>query len=324
MNEASQSLDDNQVVPIVKRKNSNFDYMRRKMIKDRWLYFMLLPGVLFFFIFKYVPMFGLVMVFQNYKPYQGFLGSKWVGLENFERFFTEPVFWLLFKNTMILAIYNMVFYFPLPIILALLLNELIHERFKRTVQTFVYIPHFMSWVIIVGITYVLLSTEKGIVNEIIRMAGGDSINFLTSTDWFRPLFILQKIWKEAGWGTIIFLAALAGVDVQQYEAARIDGASRWRQLWHITLPAIRSTIVILFILRLGDFLDTGFEHVFLMLNSLNREVGDVFETFVYEKGLVQSQYSYSAAVNMFKSVVGLILVLGANWLVKKFGEEGIY
>ncbi|MFE5317705.1 ABC transporter permease [Paenibacillus sp. NPDC056579] len=296
----------------------------RDLIRDRWLYLILFPGILYFIIFKYVPMWGLVMAFQDYKPHLGFAGSPWVGLKHFERFFSEPQFWMLFRNTIILAVYNLVFFFPLPIVLALMLNEVRKEAFKRFAQTLLYLPHFVSWVVAVGIFYILFTTEGGIVNEMIARLGMEKIPFLLSEDWFRTMIISQSIWKEAGWGTIIFLAALSGVDLQLYEASRMDGAGRWRQLWHITLPAIRSTIVILFILRLGSFLDTGFEHIFLMLNSMNREVGEVFDTYVYLKGLTQAQYSYSAAVGMFKSLVGLVLVLGANWLAKKFGEEGVY
>ncbi|WFA21055.1 sugar ABC transporter permease [Paenibacillus mucilaginosus] len=296
----------------------------RQILRDKWLYMLLVPGVLYFLLFKYVPMFGLAIAFQDYKPHIGFLESPWVGLKHFERFFTEPQFWMLFRNTFVLAMYNLVFFFPLPIILALMLNEVRRETFKRWVQTMLYLPHFVSWVVAVGIFYVLLTTEGGIINDIIARLGFEKIPFLLSEEWFRTMIISQSIWKEAGWGTIIFLAALSGVDLQLYEAARIDGAGRWRQLWHVTLPAIRSTIVILFILRLGSFLDTGFEHIFLMLNSVNREVGEVFDTYVYLKGLTQAQYSYSAAVGLFKSAVGLVLVLGANWLAKKFGEEGVY
>ncbi|WP_235941519.1 ABC transporter permease [Paenibacillus puerhi] len=296
----------------------------KDLIRDRWLYLLLFPGILYFIIFKYVPMWGLVMAFQDYKPHVGFTGSPWVGLKHFERFFTEPQFWMLFRNTLILAVYNLVFFFPLPIMLALMLNEVRKELFKRFVQTLLYLPHFVSWVVAVGIFYVLLTTEGGVVNEMIERLGMEKIPFLLSEEWFRTMIITQSIWKEAGWGTIIFLAALSGVDLQLYEAARMDGAGRWRQLWHITLPAIRSTIVILFILRLGSFLDTGFEHIFLMLNAMNREVGEVFDTYVYMKGLTQAQYSYSAAVGMFKSLVGLVLVLAANWLAKRFGEEGVY
>jgi len=296
----------------------------RDIVRDKYLYLMHLPGVLYFIVFKYIPMFGLVMAFQDYKPFLGFIDSPWVGFKHFERFFSEPQFWMLFRNTALLALYSLVFYFPLPILLALMLNEVRHEAYKRTIQTFVYVPHFVSWVVVVGIFYLLFTTEGGLVNELIYRLTGSKISFLLAPEWFRPMIIFQQIWKEVGWGTIIFLAALAGVDPQLYEAARIDGANRWRQIWHITLPAIRSTIVILLILRLGNFLDSGFEQIFLMLTPTNREVGEVFDTYVYVKGLTQLQYSYSAAVGMFKSVVGLILVVGANWLAKRFGEEGIY
>jgi len=296
----------------------------RDLVRDKYLYLMLLPGVLYFIVFKYIPMFGLVMAFQDYKPFLGFIDSPWVGFKHFERFFSELQFWMLFRNTALLALYSLVFYFPLPILLALMLNEVRHEAYKRTIQTFVYVPHFVSWVVVVGIFYLLFTTEGGLINELIYRLTGSKISFLLAPEWFRPMIIFQQIWKEVGWGTIIFLAALAGVDPQLYEAARIDGANRWRQIWHITLPAIRSTIVILLILRLGNFLDSGFEQIFLMLTPTNREVGEVFDTYVYVKGLTQLQYSYSAAVGMFKSVVGLILVVGANWLAKRFGEEGIY
>ncbi|TNJ60839.1 sugar ABC transporter permease [Paenibacillus hemerocallicola] len=285
---------------------------------------MLLPGIIYFILFKYLPMWGVLISFQNYQPFLGFWHSDWVGLKHFARFFGEPTFWMLLRNTIVLAVYNLVFFFPLPIIVALLLNEVRHERFKRFIQTMIYIPHFFSWVVVVGMVYMLLTVEGGLVNELIVMAGGDKINFLISSEWFRTLILSEVIWKETGWGTIIFLAALAGVDPQLYEASKIDGANRWRQLWHITLPAIRSTIVILFILRLGHFLDTGFEQIILMLNALNRGVGEVFDTYVYSVGINQSQFSYSTAVGLFKSLVGLVLVLASNALAKKFGEEGIY
>jgi putative aldouronate transport system permease protein len=186
------------------------------------------------------------------------------------------------------------------------------------------LPHFLSWVVVVGIFFLLLSVDKGSVNNLIAALGMDKISFMTSENWLRPLYVLQNIWKDAGWGTIIFLAALSGVDIQMYEAARIDGASRLRQLWHITIPAIRSTIVILLILRLGNFMDIGFEHIFLLLNPINREMGEVFDTNVYQVGITQGQFSYSATVGLFKSVVGLVLVVGANYLAKKYGEEGIF
>ncbi|MGZ7440807.1 ABC transporter permease [Paenibacillus sp. TH7-28] len=292
--------------------------------KYRWLYAFMLPGILYFIIFKYVPLWGLIMAFKNYQPYAGLMGSEWVGFAHFQRFFGMDEFWLLFRNTLLLGLYNTIIYFPITIVLALLLNEIRKEAFKRVVQTLVYVPHFLSWVVIAGISYVLLSTENGIINSGITALSGQPVEFLTSTDWFRPLIILQLIWKDAGWGTIIFLAALAGVNTQLYEAARMDGASRFRLLWHITLPSIRSVIVVLFILRMGTFLDLGFEQIFLMLNAINREVGEVFDTYVYRVGLLQGQFSYSTAVGLFKSVIGFILVILANKIAKMFGEEGIY
>lgn len=295
----------------------------KRLVRNRWLYIMLLPGLLYFITFKYVPMYGVLLAFKNYQPFLGFVDSEWVGMKHFDRFFGDPLFWKLLKNTFVLAAYNILFFFPLPIVLALMLNELRSQTYKKTIQTLVYIPHFMSWVVIVSIAYLFFTTEGGLVNEAIASVGGEKIQFLLSPGWFRTFITGEVMWKETGWGTIIFLAALAGVDTQLYEAAKIDGAGRMRQLWHITLPAIRSTIVILLILRLGNFLDTGFEQIFLMLNPLNREVGEVFDTYVYTTGISQGEYSYSTAVGLFKSVVGLVLVFGSNFLAKRFGEEGI-
>lgn len=292
--------------------------------RDRWLYLMLLPGIIFFLVYKYLPMWGVVIAFQKYSPGLGLFQSEWVGLRHFNRLFSEPTFWMLFRNTILLSVYQLIFFFPIPIVLALMLNELRHQVFKRVVQTVIYIPHFVSWVVIAGISYLFLTPEGGFVNELLGALGQEKVNFLMSADWFRTLQVTQVIWKEAGWGTIIFLAALAGVDTQLYEAAKMDGANRWRQLWHITLPALRSTIVILFILRLGDILDQGVEHILLLLNAVNREVGEVFDTYVYTVGLLQGNFSYSAAVGLFKSLVGLILVLAANYLAKKSGEEGVF
>jgi putative aldouronate transport system permease protein len=292
--------------------------------KERWLYLFMLPGLLYFIIYKYVPMWGMLMAFKNYQPHLGLWGSEWVGFRHFERFFSEPEFGMLFKNTVFIAVLDIVVFFPVTIILALMLNEIRKSVYKRTIQTFVYVPHFLSWVVVVGIFYIIFGTEGGIINEILEKLGFERIAFLTDPTWFRPMVALQMVWKDAGWGTVIFLAALAGVNSNLYEAASMDGASRWRMLWHVTLPSIRSVIVILLILRLGNFLDLGFEQIFLMVNALNREVGEVFDTYVYRVGMQQGQFSYSAAVGVFKSVVSLILVLGANWLAKKFGEEGVY
>ena len=296
----------------------------QRILRDKWLYILLLPGLAYFIVFKYLPMWGIVIAFQDYSPFTGILGSKWVGFDNFIDFFKNPDFFRLLNNTAIFAVLNLVFFFPAPIILALLLNELRVNSYKRVVQTFIYVPHFMSWVIIASITYIFFTTSGGVVNDIVSQIYGKNIDFLSSPDWFRPLIIMQIIWKETGWGTVIFLAALTAVDKEQYEAAIVDGAGRLRRLWHITLPAIRSTIIVMLILQLGRFLDTGFQQIYLMSNSLNRGVADVFDTYVYFVGITQGAYSYSTAVGLFKSVIGIILVLGSNKLAKKMGEEGIF
>lgn len=297
---------------------------RKRFWRNKWLYLMIVPGIIYFLIFKYIPMFGLVISFQDYKPFKGILGSEWVGFKHFARLFTEPDFWNILSNTLLLFGMNLLFYFPIPIILALMLNEVRITFFKRFFQTLVYLPHFMSWVIIVSISYVMLTMDGGIVNELLVQLGFSKINFLLSPEWFRPTYIIQVIWREAGWGTIIYLAAIAAVDPQLYEAARMDGAGRLRQVWHITLPAIRSVIIVLLILKIGDVLELGFEHVYLLLNSMNRDVAEIIDTYVYTAGLRQMQFSYSAAVGFFKSLVGLVLVMLANHLSKKMGEEGIY
>ncbi|MFC3798454.1 ABC transporter permease [Cohnella sp. GCM10012308] len=293
------------------------------MTMDRWLYLMLLPGVIYFLLFKYGPMWGIVIAFQDYSPFLGMTGSEWVGMKHFHRLFTDPTFFMLLKNTLLLSLLNIAFVFPMPIILALMLNELRAAKFKRIIQTLIYIPHFMSWVIIVGIFYVIFEMQDGVFQEVLTAVGLQKFTIMMDPDLFRPMYILQSIWKDTGWGTVIYLAALAGVDPQLYEASRMDGASRMRQVWHITLPCIRSTIIILLILKIGDILELGFEHVFLLLNPLNRGVAEIFDTYVYTSGIVQGAFSYSTAVGLFKSFVGLVLVLAANKLSKKFGEEGI-
>jgi len=296
----------------------------KRIRRNKWLYLMIAPGLIYFLVFKYIPMYGLIISFQDYKPFRGITGSEWVGLEHFRRLFAEPDFLNILSNTLILFSLNILIYFPIPIILALMLNELRISFFRRFFQTLIYLPHFMSWVIIVSIGYVMLTMDGGIINELLSWMGFEKINFLLNSAWFRPTYIIQVIWREAGWGTIIYLAAIASVDTQLYEAARMDGAGRLRQIWHITLPAIRSVIIVLLILKIGDVLELGFEHVYLLLNSMNRDVAEIIDTYVYTAGLRQMKFSYSAAIGFFKSIVGLILVVIANRLAKKFGEEGVY
>ncbi|HCO80624.1 sugar ABC transporter permease [Bacillus sp. (in: firmicutes)] len=311
-------------VPAAALKKEKRKRLLDQLLSQKFLYLMILPGLLYFLVFKYVPMWGLIIAFQDYQPFLGILGSEWVGFKHFIRLFTEPTFFILLKNTLILFAMNVVIFFPIPILLALLLNEVRLALFKKFVQTMIYIPHFMSWVIVVSLSFVLLTVDGGLINELIAFFGGEKINFLLSEEWFRPMYILQVIWREAGWSTIIYLAAITAVDPQLYEAAKMDGAGRLRQMWHITLPAIKSVIVVLLILKIGDTLELGFEHVYLLLNATNREVAEIFDTYVYTAGLKQGQFSYSTAVGLFKAAVGLILVMMANRLAKKFGEEGIY
>ncbi|MHA6482145.1 ABC transporter permease [Paenibacillus sp. strain BS8-2] len=230
----------------------------------------------------------------------------------------------MLRNTLTISVLNLIFFFPAPIVLALMLNEVRAEAFKKVTQTIIYLPHFLSWVIVVSFTFLFFSFDIGILNKALNVMGFEEISILSEPQYFYGLLIGQSIWKEVGWGTIIFLAAIAGVDQQLYEAATVDGAGRIRKIWHVTLPAIRSTIVILMILKLGDLLDVGFEQILLMLNPMVQNVGEVFDTYVYQQGILSGNFSYSIAVGLFKSVAGLILVVGGNYLAKKAGEEGLY
>ncbi|KQX48782.1 ABC transporter permease [Paenibacillus sp. Root444D2] len=287
-------------------------------------YLMIVPGLLYFLIFKYIPMLGLLISFQRYDPFVGIWKSKWVGFDNYVRLFTEQDFPLLIKNTFYFAGMDIFFFFPAPILLALLLNEARLKTVRNVVQTIMYAPHFISWVVIVSITTTLFSSQDGVINQWLMSAGFGKIELFTKAEWLRPMWLLQNIWQGMGWGSILYLATMASIDPSLYEAAKVDGAGRFRQIWHITLPGIRYVVIVLFILRLGNFMDIGFEHIFLLQNPLNVHVSDVFDTYVYRTGILQRDYSYSAVVGMFKSIVGLTLVLGANKLARKLGEEGVY
>ncbi len=296
-----------------------------KLLKrDLFLYLLVFPGLLYFLVFKYIPMWGVLIAFQEYSPYLGFLHSEWVGFEHFQRLFSNPEFYRIFRNTMAINLLSLVFFFPLPIILSLMMNELRLQWFKKTIQSIVYLPHFLSWVVIVGMSFLMLSQSEGVINQLLVVFGYEKIDFLTNPDYFWILLTLQSIWKEVGWGTVLFLAAIAGVDTQQYEAAKLDGAGRLKQMWHVTLPAIRNVIIILLILRIGHIMDVGFEQVYLMMNGAVSEVAEVFDTYVYRVGILQAQFSYSTAVGLFKSFIGVALVIFANWLAKKMGEDGVY
>ncbi|WP_240762389.1 ABC transporter permease [Paenibacillus thalictri] len=305
------------------------DIKARQRNREEWkrglpIYAMILPGFIFFIVFKYVPMGGIMIAFQNYDPFDGFLQSAWVGFDNFQKLFHDPDFWKIFRNTLLISALNLFLFFPVPIIVSLLLNEVRVKWFKKGAQTLLYVPHFLSWVVVVSITVLLFSTQDGGINNMLSTWGYERMEVMTNPSYFRIVYLLQVVWKEAGWSAIIFLAALAAVDPTLYEAATMDGASRLRQIWHINLPALRSTIIILFILRLGHVMDTGFEHILLLQNSLNIDVSEVFDTYVYRVGILQAEFSYTTAVGLFKALIGLGLVYLANRASRKIGEEGVY
>lgn len=294
------------------------------LIKYWDLYLLMVPGILFFIIYKYVPMWGIIIAFQDYSVFAGIRGSEWVGLKHFERMFQAEEFYRIFSNTLLISLYKLFWGFPAPIIVALMLNELRHMMYKRTIQTIIYLPHFLSWVIVGGIMMNLLSPSTGIINTFIQFLGFEPIYFIADDSWFRTVLVTSDLWKSVGWGTILYLAALAGINPQLYEAARVDGANKWQQTWHITLPSLLPTIVILFILQMGNILEVGFEQVFILLNPLVYNVGDVFETYVYRVGVTQGQFSYTTAVGLFKSVIALIMVVMANRIAKKLGQNGLW
>jgi putative aldouronate transport system permease protein len=295
--------------------------MAVKWRSNAWFYVLAAPGLIYFLVFHYFPMWGVWIAFQDYSPFLGIFKSEWVGFEHFRNFLTHDDFPLLLKNTLLLSLYHLCFYFPFVLFVAIMLNELRWMIYKRFIQTILYLPHFISWVIIAGITLVFFG-PSGVINHYV--GGGEAIPFLISNEWFRSMMVLQHIWKDLGWGTIIFLAAIAGVNPELFEAATVDGAGRWRRIWHVTLPGIRSTIVILLLLRLGHSLESNFMQIFLMSNAMNLEVSDVFDLYVYRVGLLGGDYSFATAAGLFKSIVGLILVLLANKAAKAMGEEGVF
>lgn len=288
------------------------------------LYVMLLPGLIYFILFRYVPMTGIVIAFQEFDPFLGVFESPWVGAAHFERLFTDPDFFRLLANTLILSSMNLFLFFPAPILFALLLHEVRRSLLRRSVQTIVYLPHFLSWVVVASITIILFAPNGGSFNDMLESLGLPRSNMLISPDAFPWVYTLQNIWKETGWSAIIFLAALASVDPSLYEAATMDGASRWRQMLHINLPALLPTIVILFILRIGQIMDIGFEHILLMQNPANLATSDVFDTYIYRVGILSAQFSYSSAIGLFKSVIGLLLIVVANRFSRRIGQEGVF
>lgn len=299
-----------------RRRDEGAVTWRKALRKDWRLYTLLILPIVYLVVFKYLPMAGNIIAFRRYRPGGNIFGDEWVGFHYFEMFVNDPTFWRVFWNTVILGGLCLIVIFPLPIILALMLNELRSAKFKRVAQSITYLPHFMSLVIVAGMVLQLVST-RGTFNQIIDVLGGDAIDFIQKPEWFRPIFVGSEIWQTVGWGTILYLAALTTIDPQLYEAARIDGANRWQQTWHVTLPGIAPTIVVLLILNIGTFLSVSFEKVLLLQNPLNLSTGDVIATYLYRLGIQSGNVSYATAVGLFEAIIGLALVLSANLISRR-------
>jgi putative aldouronate transport system permease protein len=302
--------------PLIPKKNSFLKYL-----KTHWqLYVLLAPALIYIIVFKYVPMYGLQLAFKDYMPSKGIFGSPWVGFDNFLRFFHAYYFWDLIKNTLLINLYNLIL-FPIPIIVALSLNELRDGRFKKIAQTITYAPHFISVVVFVGMLIAFLDPSTGIVNHVLGWFGIGPISFMTEPGWFKTIFVWSGQWQQLGWGAIIYLAALAGIDPELHEAAKVDGASRLRRIWHINLPGILPTIIILLILDMGNLMSIGFEKILLMQNPLNLDSSQVIQTYVYDIGILNGQYSYSTAIGLFNAVINFIILIFFNRIARRTGTS---
>ena len=316
VNETQKNL----TAKAIKNKNGFGNYFR-----DNWdLYVMLAPAVVFILIFAYWPMYGVLMAFQNYNPFQGIMGSPWVGLAHFQRFFGTPTAMRIIINTIMLSVQTLIFTFPAPIFLAIMLHYCISRRFSKIVQTATYFPFFIATVVLVGMMHLFFSPSVGLVNHAIEAFGGQRIVFMADSAWFRPLYVGSRIWQGTGFAAIIYIAALAGVDPTLYEAASIDGASKWNRIRHIDIPTIAPTIIIMLILALGQIMNVGFEQVFLMQNPRNTEVSDIIATYVYRMGLLEGRFSFATAVGLFNSVVNFILLITVNWAARKASSTSLW
>jgi putative aldouronate transport system permease protein len=295
----------------------------KSIAKSKYYYLMFVGPLLYFIVFHYVPMFGILIAFKDYNVFQGILKSRWVGLDYFRQFLSDPYFYKLVRNTLAIGLYHILFSFPAPLILALLLNELKHQLFKRVVQTISYLPHFLSTVVVVGMVVNLLAYD-GIINHFFSWLGIEPTHYLMMPEWFRTIYISSEIWQGIGWGSIIYLAAMTGLDPQLYEASTIDGAGRWKQLIHITLPGILPTIIILLLFNIGAILSVSFEKILLLSNGSNLETSDVIALYVYKRGLISSDFSYATAVGLFNSVIALVFLTAANRLSKKVSDTSLW
>lgn len=302
-----------------KRKNS-----LRSWTRNWELYLLFLPVIAYFIIFHYIPMYGVQIAFKDFIANKGIFGSPWVGFDHFERFFDSFYFWRIISNTLGIGIYELIVGFPIPIILALMIHELRSGKFRKLVQTVTYMPHFLSTIVMVGMIMMFLSPVSGLVNMVISLFGGEPISFMTEPGWFKSIYVWSGVWQTMGWSSIIYIAALAGIDPQLHEAARVDGASRLRRIWHINIPGIAPTIIVLLILNMGSILGVGFEKVFLMQNNLNMESSDVISTNVYRSGILGAQYSFSAAVGLFNSIINFMMLIVVNRIARKVSSSSLW
>ena len=305
---------------LVKNKNPGLRYVW----SNRYLYLLLIPCVVYFIIFNYVPMYGLILAFKEFRFSTGLLGSPWVGFENFKYLFNLDRFYEVLRNSLTLSLLRLLVYFPIPIFLSLAMNEVPFISYKRITQTMVYLPYFISWVVIGGILVNLLSPSWGLINTIIKNFGGDPVFFMGDARYFRGIVVVSNIWKNAGWDTILYLAAVTSIDPELYQAATIDGTSRLQRIWYITLPGIKTTIIILLLLNIGSLMNNGFEQILMLQNGSNIAVSEVFETYVYRLGIINGRFSFATTVGLFGSVVGFSLLIIANSIAKLMGEKGIF
>ena len=314
------------VAKVPQPRQSRWVRFRRALIRDRWLYLIMILPCLYYLLFHYYPMYGVTLAFKQYKPKLGIIGSPWAsqhGMKYILQVVQDPYFWTVFKNTIVLNVVNLAITFPAPIILALLLNEVASNRYKRVVQTVTYLPHFLSTVVVVGMMNSMFSSS-GIVNELLGKIGLGPYAFLNDAQYFRPMYIGSNIWQNIGWDSIIFLAALSGLDQALYEAARIDGAGRWKQTIHITIPGILPTIVIMLILAMGKIMNVSYQKILLMMTGSNQSVSDVISTYVYRRGITKADFSYATAVGLFQSLVSLVFVTATNWISRKTTETSLW
>ncbi len=298
-------------------------FLLKDFKKHKYVYIMLIPVLAYYVTFHYWPMYGAQIAFKDFNPGKGIIGSPWAGFRHFETFFSGVYFFRVVRNTILINLYGLIFGFPAPIILALLLNELRSRAFKRVVQTVSYLPHFISIMVVCGMI-IDFTAKRGVVNDLIEILGGTRSSLLLKPEMFRLIYVSTDIWQGIGWGSIIYLAALTGIDPQYYEAAVLDGANRWKQIWHITIPGIAPTIIILLILRIGQMMNVGFEKIILLYNPNTYDTADVISSYVYRKGLLDFSYSYSSAVGLFNSVINFSLLLLANWISKRLNENSLW